>query len=125
MAKFSYVVIDAQNPAALAKFWAAVLDGYAVRAYDQAEIDRLASLGFTPETDPSVMVEGPGPTLCFQKMPGKTTGRNGLHFDLVGGKRNHEVRRLCNLGARIRDAHEDHTTLLDPEDNQFCVFDPK
>jgi len=67
MAKFSYVVIDAQNPAALAKFWAAVLDGYAVRAYDQAEIDRLASLGFTPETDPSVMVDGPGPTLAFRK----------------------------------------------------------
>jgi hypothetical protein len=123
MAKFSYVTIDAQRPAALARFWAAVLDGYAVRVYDEAEIQRLATLGLTPETDTSVMVDGPGPTLCFQKMPGRTTSRNRLHFDLVGGERDEEVKRLCALGARIRDVHEQHTTLLDPEDNPFCVLD--
>ena len=125
MVKFSYVVFDAQNPAALARFWAAILDGYAVRAYDEAEIERLAALGLTPETDPSVMVDGPGPTLCFQKMPGKTTGRNRLHLDLVGGRKEDEVERLCALGARVGEAHEQHTTLLDPEDNPFCVLDPK
>jgi len=122
MAKFSYLVFDAQNPAALARFWATTLDGYAVRAYDEAEIERLAALGLTPETDPSVMVDGPGPTLCFQKMPGRTTGRNRLHLDLAGADRGREVERLCALGARVREEHGDHTTLLDPEDNPFCVF---
>jgi hypothetical protein len=102
MAKFSYVTVDAQHPAGLARFWAAALDGYAVRAYDEAEIQRLASLGLTPDTDTSVMVDGPGPTLCFQKMPGRTIGRNRLHFDLVGHAREQEVERLCALGARSR-----------------------
>lgn len=124
MAKFSYVTIDAQHPASLARFWAAVLDGYAVRAYDDAEIQRLATLGLTPETDSSVMVDGPGPTLCFQKMPGQTIGRNRLHFDLIGGQRKLEVERICALGARVSDVHEQHTTMLDPENNPFCVVDP-
>ena len=123
MAKFSFVTVDAQHPAGLARFWAAALDGYVVRAYDEAEIQRLATLGLTPETDTCVMVDGPGPTLCFQKMPGRTAGRNRLHFDLVGGKRDQEVKRLCALGARIRDVHEQHTTLLDTEDNPFCELD--
>jgi len=122
MAKFSYLVFDAQNPAALARFWAAALDGYAVRAYDETEIERLAALGLTPETDPSVMVDGPGPTLCFQKMPGRTTGRNPLHLDLVAANRNREIELLCELGAHVREEHDDHATLLDPEGNPFCVF---
>jgi hypothetical protein len=82
MAELGSITIDAQHPASLARFWAEVLEGYAVRAYDEAESSRLAALGFTPETDPTVMVDGPGPTLCFQKMPGKTTGRNRWHVDL-------------------------------------------
>ena len=59
MAAFKGIVVDSLHPAMLARFWAAALDGYAVRAYDDAEIARLASLGFTPETDPNVMVDGP------------------------------------------------------------------
>ena len=56
MADLTEIVIDSQDPAQLARFWAAVLTGYAVRAYDDAEIERLAGLGFTPETDPAVAV---------------------------------------------------------------------
>jgi hypothetical protein len=119
------VTVDARHPAALARFWAAALEGYAVRAYDEAEIARLAALGLTPETDPTVMVDGPGPTLCFQKMPGATGGRNRWHVDLVGGQRQAEVERLRALGARVRDVHEGWTTLLDPEGNPFCVLDPR
>ena len=124
MLRLRDITIDAQHPASLARFWAAVLDGYAVRAYDDAEIARLAALGLTPETDPSVMVDGPGPTLCFQQMPGRTVGRNRLHFDLQGGPRAREVERLRALGARVRDVHDTWTTMLDPEDNPFCVLDP-
>src|SRR5262245_3707863 len=102
MSRIGTITVDAQHPAPLARFWAAGLDGYAVRAYDDAEIERLAGLGRTPETDPSVMVDGPGPTLCFHEMPGKTKGRNRWHLDLVAARRDVEVARLCALGARVR-----------------------
>ena len=123
MSRIDSITVDAQHPAALARFWAAALEDYAVRAYDEAEIAKLAALGLTPETDPTVMVDGPGPTLCFQKMPGRTTGRNRWHLDLVGVRREAEVERLCALGARVRDVRDGWTTLLDPEGNPFCLLD--
>jgi len=52
MARLREIVIDAARPAALASFWAAALEGHAVRAYDEAEIARLAPLGFTVMLDP-------------------------------------------------------------------------
>jgi hypothetical protein len=118
------IVFDADHPARLARFWAAAVDGYAVRAYDAAEIARLAAAGFTPETDPAVMVDGPGPSLCFQQRAPLGTGHNPIHLDLIGGERRAEVARLTRLGARVRDEGERHTVMLDPEGNQFCVQDP-
>ena len=123
MTRIDSITVDAEHPASLARFWAAVLEGYAVRAYDEAEVARLATLGLTPETDPTVMVDGPGPTLCFQKMPGKTSGRNRWHIDLRGASRESEVARLCGLGAKVREVRDGWTTLLDPEGNAFCVLE--
>jgi hypothetical protein len=125
MAQIREIVIDARRPAALARFWAAALDGYSVRPYDDAEIARLAAMGRTPETDPSVAVDGPGPTLFFQESAARKAGRNRIHFDLVGRSRASEVARLCALGATIRDEHASWSTLLDPEGNEFCVQDPR
>ncbi len=122
MARLTEIVIDAAHPAALARFWAAALDGYAVRAYDEDEIARLAGLGFTPETDPGVMVDGPGPSLCFQRKDAPKTQRNRVHLDIVG-PRAAEVQRLTALGARVRDEHDGFTVMLDPESNEFCVVD--
>lgn len=124
MARIRDIVIDSQNPAQHARFWAQALDGYQVRPYDAAEIARLAELALTPETDPTVMVDGPGPTLCFQQMPGRVEGRNRWHLDLVGGPREVEVQRLCAIGARVREVRDGWSTLLDPEGNPFCVLDP-
>jgi hypothetical protein len=118
------IVFDAEHPSRLARFWAAAIAGYTVRAYDAAEIDRLAAAGFTPETDPAVMVDGPGPSLCFQRRAPPGTGRNPVHLDLVGGDRRREVDRLIALGASVRDEHERYTVMLDPEGNQFCIQDP-
>jgi hypothetical protein len=66
------VVIDCRHPAGLARFWAEVLDGYEVAPYDDAELERLASLGVTDtEDDPTVLVDGPdgAPRLFFQRVP--------------------------------------------------------
>lgn len=125
MSRIHSITVDAEHPAGLARFWAAALEGYAVRAYDAAEIARLAARGLTPESDPTVMVDGPGPTLCFQRMPGGTRGRNRWHLDLTAPARDAEVARLCALGARVREVRDGWTTLLDPEDNPFCVLDPR
>lgn len=117
-------MIDAVDGPSLARFWAAALDGYAVRPYDDAEIERLARQGLTPETDPAVAVDGPGPTLWFQKVEERKTTRNRIHLDLCGGPRSDEVARLLALGATLRDELEGHSVLLDPEGNELCVRDP-
>lgn len=123
MADLAEIVFDSLEPAQLARFWAAALHGYAVRPYDAAEIERLASLGFTPETDPSVAVDGPGPTLFFQRVGEPKTLRNRVHLDLTTADRVDEVARLTELGAHVRDEHDTFTVMLDPEGNEFCVRD--
>jgi Glyoxalase-like domain len=37
-ARLTQIVVDCQHPAPLARFWAAVLDGFDVRGYDDAEV---------------------------------------------------------------------------------------
>jgi len=113
------IVFDARDPATLAQFWAAALENYDVRPYDGWEIERLASLGLTPETDPNVMVDGPGPTLCFQWWDPLSEGRSRIHLDLWGEQE--DVARLVALGARIKEQREGYTIMLDPEDNAFCL----
>jgi hypothetical protein len=123
MARLKDIVVDADHPAALARFWAAALDGYAMVPYDDAEIARLATLGLTPETDTSVMVEGPGTRLCFHLVPGPRGQRNRLHLDVVADDRKAEIARLIALGASRAREGEGYTVLRDPEGNPFCVVD--
>ena len=54
MAWLREIVIDCDHPAALARFWAAAIDGYAVRAYDEAEI---AMLQDRPESEVKADIE--------------------------------------------------------------------
>ncbi|WP_196258827.1 VOC family protein [Pelagibacterium limicola] len=116
------IVIDCRNAAPLARFWADLLDGYAVRAYDDGELARLASLGLTPETDPVVMVDGPGPTLCFHEIErGRAQGR--LHLDLRVQDRRAERDRLIERGASMVREAEGYTVMADPEGNHFCLVE--
>jgi hypothetical protein len=124
MARLKEIVVDAAHPAALARFWAAALSEFECRPYDDDEIARLAALGLTPETDPSVMVDGPGMTLCFHKIEPPLRGRGRLHFDIIGGPLAEEIVRLQSLGATVREHHNGWTVMLDPEGNNFCVVDP-
>ena len=123
MGRIKEIVFDCELPSRLARFWAELLDGYDVRPYDQAEIDRLAKLGLTPETDPAVMVDGPGPSLCFQRVPDREYENNRVHLDLAVADRSSEVARLETLGGRVARVAESYTVMLDPEGNQFCIVE--
>ncbi|MFZ4811349.1 MAG: VOC family protein [Ilumatobacteraceae bacterium] len=123
MTKLKDIVFDCHNAPRLARFWAAALDDFEIRPYDQVEIERLAGLGLTPETDPVVMVDGPIGSLCFQEVEGSTNGKNRLHLDLSTHDRRSDVARLVSLGASVEAVYDDHTVLADPQGNAFCVYD--
>lgn len=125
MAALKDIVVDCAHPASLARFWAAALDGYAIRPYDDAEIERLRSIGITDlEDDPSVCIDSADgrPTIFFQRVPEPKTVKNRLHLDLTTADRPTEVRRLCALGAKVLWELESNITLADPEGNEFCVM---
>ena len=123
MASIKEFVFDCENAPELARFWAAAIVGYAVRPYDSVEIERLAAMGLIPETDPTVMVDGPGASLCFQQVTEAKRCKNRAHLDLAAPDRQLEVERLVALGASIQAEYENHTSMLDPEGNEFCVVE--
>ena len=90
---------------------------------DDAEIARLAARGLTPETDPSVLIDGPGPIICCQRREGPRLERNRIHLDLHTADRKAEVTRLIGLGATLWYEKPQFTVLRDPEGNQFCLVD--
>lgn len=125
MARIHDVVFDCRHPASLARYWAVVLDGYAVAPYDDEELARLRALGVhDPEDDPSVLVEGPAgaPRLFFNRVPEPKTVKNRVHLDVRAPDRDAEVARLVAAGASQVGRHENWVVLADPEGNEFCVF---
>jgi hypothetical protein len=123
VAQLRDIVVDCARPSALARFWAAVLDGYAVAPYDDAEVARLAALGIDDlEDDPTVLVIGPGPRLFFQLVPEGKQVKNRLHLDLTAADPEAEIARLTGLGASVLTRHARHVLLADPEANEFCVM---
>ena len=123
MAVLTEIVFDCLQPAALARFWAELLDGFEIRPYDDEEVARLASLGLTPETDPCVMVDGPGLHIGFQLTDTQTPPKNKVHLDVRTTARANLVERVCESGATVVDEFDDHTWLRDPEGNDFCITD--
>jgi glyoxalase superfamily protein len=125
MAWIGDIVVDCAHPASLARFWAAVLDGYAVAPYDEAELARLRTAGIDdPEDDPSVLVEaGPRePRLWFTRVPEPKTVKNRIHLDLRAGDHRAELARLATLGAEVGAEQDGWTTLRDPEGNEFDLL---
>lgn len=128
------IVIDCMDAAPLARFWAEAL-GWAVVPYDDAELARLRSKGIDdPEDDPTVMVEAPDdadglPVMFLVEVSESKVVKNRLHLDLrAEDDLEAEVRRLEDLGARIRNWEEGDggmwCVMLDPEGNEFCVMPP-
>ena len=123
MGVLSAIVIDCDNAPDLARFWVGVIDGYVIRPYDDAEMARLAALGLTPDTDPTVAVDGPGPTLFFQEVPEQKSSKNRLHLDIDVADRLAAVERLTATGATVIRHYDTWSVLQDPERNEFCLSD--
>ncbi|MBB4051880.1 hypothetical protein GGR20_001522 [Devosia subaequoris] len=116
------IVFDCVEPAVLAPFWAGLLEGYALR---ETEMDPAASqvLGLDPTTPTIQIIDGPGPSICFQNVDGQRPENNRVHFDVQVGDRGAEVERLKAAGASVDRVLPTYTVMRDPEGNQFCLID--
>ena len=117
-----HLVVDAVEPARLARFWAAAL-GWEVAA----EEDGVANVwprGFR-YPDPAAL------PLVFLTVPEAKAGKNRVHLDLATESAAHqaaEVERLLGLGALPADIGQGDVpwkVMADPEGNEFCVLDPR
>ena len=75
-----------------------------------------------------VMVDST-PALGFQRVDDPTPGKNRMHIDASGAKRESLVERLNGLGATKLGTHKAPglvwTVMQDPEGNEFCVGGPE
>ena len=117
-----HLVVDAAEPARLARFWAAAL-GWEVAGEEPDEVDIWPS-GFS-YPDPVAL------PLVFVPVPEPKAGKNRLHLDLATESAAYqaaEVERLLALGAVHADIGQGDVpwvVLADPEGNEFCVLDPR
>ena len=117
-----HIVVDANDPGRLARFWAAALD-WEVADETPDEVD-VWPAGFS-YPDPVAL------PLVFVPVPEPKTTRNRVHLDLASRSAEHqqaEVRRLLALGAKPADVGQGDvpwTVLADPEGNEFCVLEPR
>jgi hypothetical protein len=111
------VVVDAQDPVALARFWAEA-SGWHVSVSSHLVATLCHPTARPPALD-IVAVEAPTP------------GKNRLHLDVapaLDDDQGREVERLLRQGAERVDAGQrdiSWTVLRDPEGNEFCVLGPR
>jgi predicted enzyme related to lactoylglutathione lyase len=112
--RFTELIVDANDPPTLAKFWSEVL-GYRI----------------SDTSDEWVQIDGPQPpTILFAKVPEPKTVKNRLHIDVNATDRSQqeEVDRIIGLGATHADVGQKDVSwvvLADPEGNEFCVLKEK
>ncbi|WP_127505002.1 VOC family protein [Actinoplanes solisilvae] len=112
--QWEQIVVDAADPARLARWWAEAL-GYVIvnESPDEVEIRRSQT-------------ELPG--LLFLQVAEPKAGKNRLHIDLRPDDQEAEVERLLDKGARPTDIGQrdvNWVVLADPEGNEFCVLESK
>jgi hypothetical protein len=129
------VTFDANDPVALATFWAAALE------YPPPDTDAMqAALREAGEPDERLdhwaLIGDPngiGPRVFFQKVPEGKTAKNRVHLDIRarGAERSDEatvdarVSELLKLGAKkvqaVHDIGSYFVVMQDPEGNEFCI----
>ncbi|WP_271189400.1 VOC family protein [Dactylosporangium matsuzakiense] len=119
------IVLDCGHASELARFWAAAL-GWQIRPYDEAEVARLAALGLTPQSDPTVAIDSPDGSLVFflQQVPETKRVKNRMHVDIRLRDQDH-LDELMRLGATVVSEHDGWRVLADPEGNEFCAKQPE
>jgi hypothetical protein len=117
-----HLVVDANDPAQLARFWASALD-WQIADETPDEVD-VWPAGYS-YPDPVAV------PLIFVPVPEPRTGKNRVHLDLASTSRAHQselVGRLRKLGARPADIGQGDVpwvVMTDPEGNEFCVLEPR
>jgi hypothetical protein len=117
-----HMVIDAAEPARVARFWAAAL-GWEMTAGGPEAANVLPSGYSYP--DPVAQL------LVVLSVPESKSAKNRVHLNLATRSAAHqaaEVDRLLSLGAVPADVGQGDvpwTVLADPEGNEFCVLDPR
>ena len=113
------VVVDAADPAALARWWAEAL-GWAITFEEPDEVEVEP-----PEPD------GVGVPLVFVPVADPKVAKNRVHLDVAPyAPDDHaaEVARIRDLGATPADVGQGEQTwvvLADPDGNEFCVLSPR
>jgi predicted enzyme related to lactoylglutathione lyase len=109
------LVLDCQDPAALAAFWGPALGYVSVGAAGNYTL---------------LLPDGqPGPKLLLQRVPEEKGVKNRMHLDIETADIEGAAARLERLGAsRVSKATEaEHSSnwivMADPEGNEFCVCD--
>jgi hypothetical protein len=117
-----HMVIDAAEPARVARFWAAAL-GWEMTA-GGPEVANVLPAGYS-YPDPVAQL------LVVLSVPEPKSAKNRVHLNLATRSAAHqaaEVDRLLSLGAVPADAGQGDVpwrVLADPEGNEFCVLDPR
>lgn len=107
--RLEQIVVNANDPRSLVRFWAALLDTEPVdRAHGWSHVE--------PAT---------APRMSFQPVPEGKTGRNRLHLDFEVDDIEAAVAKALELGATregaVRtDEQGSFQVMHDPEGNEFC-----
>jgi hypothetical protein len=118
--RIAVIAIDANDPAALARFWCQVLD-YEITEVDGENVSIEAR-------DPADRVAGRRVPIDILKVPEGKSVKNRLHLDLRADQSDQaaEVARLESLGATRVDIGQgpdvSWVVLADPEGNEFCLL---
>jgi len=107
------VVVDAHDPARLARWWAQVL-GYDVLYETASEV----IIGIAPDRYPGI---------AFVPVADSKSTKNRFHLDLDPDDFEAEVARVVALGAIPADVGQGDApwaVLADIEGNEFCVLTP-
>jgi hypothetical protein len=118
------VVIDAADPAALARFWATAT-GWEITVEEPDEVV-VEPPGYDPG-DPTV----PGIPLVFGLNDDPKVVKNRVHLDLRSESADHQaelVARVRKAGATPLDLGQGAVpwvVLADPEGNELCILEPR
>jgi predicted enzyme related to lactoylglutathione lyase len=107
--RLTHVIVDANDPVRLSRFWADTL-GWRIVIDDPHEVEIAGSDGDVP--------------LIFVPVPEPKLTKNRIHFDLLTEQKSDTVKRLLALGGRHVDIGQRDVAwavLADPEGNEFCV----